>query len=134
MPVKGTNNPKRLLGKDIMFDESIVLLNKDTVMAMLFAQMEEALEEEYQIQICLGEQALICAEGRVREPEDEDKIMDLELFKASVDFNPSKRTIDYFESKGYVFEKDAEGNWFIQPKDFDKYLQAWNELLAKYYG
>jgi len=117
-----------------MFEESIVLLNKNTVMAMLFAQMEEALEEEYQNQICLGEQALICAEGRVREPEDEDKVMDLELFKAPVDFKPLKRTIDYFESKGYVFEKGADENWVLQPKDFEKHLQAWNELLAKYYG
>lgn len=109
-------------------NEIIVLLPKDTVVASLFATKTEALEEEFQRQICEGEKALLCAEGRVRET------LELKEFRAPVNYIPMKKTIDHFGGKGYVFEKTSDEKWFLQPKDFEEHLQAWKELIESYYG
>jgi len=111
-------------------NEIIVLLNKDTVMANLFAAKEEFLEEELRRQIQEGEKALLCAEGRVRDADG----MDLKEFTAPVGFTPMKLTIEHFQSKGYVFEKAPDGKWILQPKDLESHFQAWKELIEKYYG
>lgn len=109
-------------------NEGIVLLPKNTVMANLFYAKEEALEGEFQSQICEGEKALLCAEGRVRET------LELKEFTAPVTYIPMKRTIEKFEAKGYVFEKTSDGKWVLQPKDLEEHLQAWKELIESYYG
>lgn len=109
-------------------NEIIVLLPKDAVVANLFAAKTEALEEELQSQICEGEKALLCAEGRVREA------LELKEFSAPVTYIPMKNTLEYFEDKGYVFEKTSDGKWVLQPKDLEEHLQAWKELIESYYG
>lgn len=109
-------------------NEIIVLLPKDAVVASLFATKTEALEEEFQRQIQEGIQALKCAEGRVREA------LELKEFSAPVTYIPMKKTLEYFEDKGYVFEKTSDEKWFLQPKDLEEHLQAWKELIESYYG